>query len=412
MFNTFAIHLLQKIQGKKLVTLLGESTDVTERTWRNRFHKGWNPNPEELDEHRQEGESFLVKTLVREGGWTAPEARKIVSQSPSWLAGVGLPTADLIYWNSPGFGADYPSSIEIAAKVDSYSQMFFEAQKAQDLECARQVVLTTSAWLRTFFPAETDASEVDQLDCNIRSAVDWETLGTLASRLNEEIVYMVMSCWDVEFCSAYFSGHVEAYPLFELLMPRLDPTINVEVGTGRFLRAGQKPRQGIFQKSMSRFLEIVAVLAYGHNHGRLPRELPSVKEMAAWFKEPESRIVSWRDETTKFTLRDLTRIWESATMPNKDGFWPSVPRPLLVAAYLWSSLLVRENGKPKKWYICFDAYDLWWRRNRDRLTAKGLKFGNTPWPAYLTDQPVGNRSPESWRSSQSSGRSSQPLDSQ
>lgn len=130
------------------------------------------------------------------------------------------------------------------------------------------------------------------------------------------------------------------------------------------------------------------------------------------FKKSKARIVSWRDETTKFTLRDLTRIWESATMPNKDGSWPSVPIPLLVAACLWSPLLVRENGKPKKWYICFDAYELWWRRNRDRLTAKGLKFGNTAWPAYLTDQPAGNRSPESWRSSQSSGRSSQPLDSQ
>lgn len=211
--------------------------------------------------------------------------------------------------------------------------------------------------------------------------------------MGEKMMFHVLSCWDLSFCSVYFDGKLEAFPLFELVMPRLAPDIEIEPGTRRFLRGGVPPKVGIFEKSISRLFDFLAVLIYWKKFRQPPTKLPSVKDMAAWFHESERRIVNWRDETTRFTYRNLSDICYAATV-DKEGNAPGLPSPMLVAALLWSPLLVRENGKPKSWYICFDDYEAWWKLNLARLTDKGLKFGETPLPSCLTYQSEGSRSPE------------------
>jgi hypothetical protein len=256
------------------------------------------------------------------------------------------------------------------------------------------------------------SSDVEAFIQQFERAKELPELLDKAKLLGEQLIFHVMSCWDIEFCANYFSNKVEPFPLFALMMPRLSPDIEVEKGTGRFLRGGRPPKRGVFEKSMSRFLDFLAVLIHWHKFRLPPQVLPSMKDMAAWYNEDERRIISWRDETTNFTASQLFDLWHVATSPDKNGIYPSCPTPMFVAAHLWSLLLARENGKPIHWIDCFDTYELCWKRNLSRLTAKGLRFGSIPWPKCLIDQPGGNRSLESWRSSQSSGRSSQPLDSQ
>jgi hypothetical protein len=412
MFNLFSVYILERLQGRKLPAILGELSGTTERTWRNRLKDGWSPKPEELETLNERTAALTAQQMNAKGGWSEEEAQEIIARSPSRQAGVGLPTADLIYWYSPNHGEDYAESIAIARQFDLYCHALFDAWKVSEVDGARQVLLESSAWLRTFCPAGIDMSDADELEQRFHNATDLETLLDDAKHLADQLIFHVLSCWDVEFCARYFVGLVEPYPLFELVMPRLAPSIEVEQGTGRFLRDGQPPRQKVFEKSISRLVDFLAVLISWSKYRRFPDSVPLIRDMAAWFKEDEARIVSWRDETTRFTASNLAHIWMAATGPDQQGNYPGIPSPMFVAAQLWSPMLVHEDGKLTHWFICFDNYELWWTRNLNRLTAKGLKFGDIPWPKCLTDQPVGNRSPESWRSTQSSGRSSHPLDSQ
>lgn len=411
MFNLFAISLLERLHGKKLAAIFADETGVTERTWRNRLTKGWNPSEEEIEESRERGINYFFG-LLRKAGWSDQEAKEIVDRNPSWKEGVGLPTANLIFLCSPKYAEGYEEALSVAVEFDHLCHSIGEAFRSRDVSQVQSSLLAASRWLRGYCPEILDASDIDQLDSNIKEAIDLDELKGCGNKLGDEMLYHVLSCWDLNFCSVYFGGKLQASPLFELVMPRLAPNIEVEPGTLRFLRNGEPPKAGVFEKSISRLFDFLAVLIYWKKCHKPPTKLPSVVDMATWFNESERRIVNWRDETTRFTYRNLSDICYAATGLDKDGNATGMPSPMLVAALLWSPLLVRENGKPKSWHICFDDYEAWWKRNLSRLTDKGLKFGETPLPSCLTYQSEGSRSPELWRSSQSSGRSSQSRDSQ
>lgn len=412
MFNFFPLRIIENLHGRKLAAIFGEHTGITERTWRKRFKEGWSPKPEEIENFREELTRYIRGRMRSENGWSDEEVERIISREPSLEAGIGLPTAELIYWQNPFHSEDYAESIAIAIKFDIYCHSLFDAHKAGDIEKIKLILLEALTWLRSFCPADEDVKDAVELKQRFEAGVDLETLLADAKFLFEQIFLHLISCWDAEFFASYFPSVFAPYPLFELMMPRLDPQIEIERDTCRFLRNGMPPKLKIFERSIMRLFDFLSVLIYWRKFRRFPDRIPSVKDMAAWFGESEARIVSWRDETTKFTANNLLAIWKVGVGRDEQGNYPGVPLPMLVAAYLWSPLLVCEKRKPVRWVICFDGYELWWKRNLERLTAKGLKFGVTPWPKCLTDQPVGNRSPESWRSSQLSGRSSQPLDSQ
>lgn len=412
MFNIFTVKLTERLQSQATPVLLEELSGISQRTWSSRLKEGWEPTLEEVEVLRKRTESAFQKRLIKQGNHTAEEALEMIQAAPSHLAGVWLPTADLIYWNSPGQGDHYAESITVAKQFDLYCQALFEAFKDHDLDRLKQVLLQSLTWLRSCSQAGTDQSDADDLEKRFDEATDIARLLEEAKPLAEQLIFHVFSCWDVEFCATYFEGNFEAYPLFELLMPRLAPSIEVEVGTGRFLRGGKPPRQKVFEKPMLRLLDFISVLVYWRKNGHFPGKLPKVGDMVRWFVREEPQIVSWRDETTRLSAEHFAAIWKKALGADEQGNYPQIPGPMYVAAFMWTPLLMREKGKPTEWYLFFDSYELAWRRNVDRLTAKGLKFGTVAWPNCLTYQPLGNRSPDSWRCSQSSGRSSQSLDCQ
>jgi hypothetical protein len=134
---------------------------------------------------------------------------------------------------------------------------------------------------------------------------------------------------------------------------------------------------------MSRFLDFLAVMVDWRKHHRAPQRLPLVKEMAAWCCEQESRMVSWRDETTRFTASHLFGLWRHAIEPDTNGLRPGAPLPLLVAAHLWGPLLAQREDGTRTLTDCAESYVVWWKRNLQRLTASGVEFGDFRWPECL-----------------------------
>lgn len=389
--NSFSLKILEQLQGRKLATLLAEQTGTTERTWRNRFKQNWSPSPVDADSFRERSAAYILDQLKSVDGLSAEEAQTVVARTPSWKTGHGLPTADLIFWFSPGYREDYLEAIATAGQFDLHSFAIYDAFKAEDINGARLALQSALTWLRSYCSADEEMSDADALEKQLQEATDLSALYERAMLLGEQMLFHVMSCWDVEFCARYFSTLVEPYPLFGLVMPRLSPGIVIEQGSRRFMRNGQPPKQRLFEKSVARLFDFLAVLIYWHRYRRFPDRIPQIKEMAAWFVQDDARIISWRDETTRFTANNLFTIWKKAVGPDKDGVYIGAPLPMLVAAHLWSPLLVLEAGKPRQWIVCTDGYESWWKRNRNRLTANGLQFGAIPWPKCLTGHPKGDR---------------------
>lgn len=413
MFNQFSILVLERLYGRKVPVILQEETGVSERTWRNRIKNGWSPGEEEVEELRAHMADCAAAMLKDKCGVADSEARDFLSRRPSSLAGIALPTADLLFIFSPGFGGEYSESIAVARQFDLYCYALANAAKLSDADVAREILLDCLEWALSFWgDDEEDDEDAQELRGKLLAAEDLKSLLESAMPLADQLFLLVLAFWDVEFCSNYTRGKLEPISLFKLVMPCLSPTIELESCSNRFLRDGKPPKRGVFEKSTARLLDFLAVLSCWRRNRVPPDKLPAVKEMAAWFKEDPGRITSWRDETTLFTYSHFLSVWQSACVPDKRGRCPEAPAPMLVVAHLLSPLLVREKGKVTQWIVCGDGYERWWKRILDRLTAKGLKFGSTPWPKCLTDQSLGNRFLESWLSSQSSGRSSQPLDSQ
>lgn len=412
MFNQFSITILERLMGRKPAVVLGELSGTTERTWRTRLKHGWEPTEDERKDFDERTNVALTKRLIDIGEWSPDEALAILAERPSTKAGVFLPTADLIYSFSPGHGKYCQEAMALAARFDRDCDELSEAVRSKNVDRMREVLVAMLEWLRSFCSEEIDTDDVQVLRAQLDISSNVETLLEAAKPLNEALLFHVLSCWDVEFCAGYFESTMRAYPLFQLVMPRFAPGIDIEPGTGRLLRDGRQPRRRVLETATSRLIDFLFVLVAWRRYQRLPEDLPRVKDFAAWSGENEARLVSWRDETTRFTARQLEHLWTTVLAPDNQGIYPAIPSPIFVCAHLWSPFLVREDGRATALFDCTANYGVWWERNRDRLVAKGLQFGEQAWPTYLTAQRVNGESFASFCSTQSSGRLSSPRDCQ
>jgi hypothetical protein len=353
MFNQFAVTIVERLVGRKLAVLLGELSGTTERTWRNRFKQGWEPSENERKYLDERTTATLTERMVRIGEWPADEARKIVSERPSKKAGVALPTADLIYHFSPLYGDYCQEAITLATHFDRDCESLAEAVRSGDIDSVREVLLAMLDWLQTFCPKDTETADAEALQSALETSPSIEALLQAAKPLSEALLFHVLSCWDIEFCAGYFGGTMQPYPLFQLVMPRFAPDIEIEPDTGRLLRDGRQPRKRVLETATSRLLDFLSVLVAWRSNRRMPDGLPRVKNFTAWTCENGARVVSWRDETTRFTAHQLEQLWTKALEPDNQGMYPAVPSPMFVCAHLWSPLLTRDNdGRPTHLIDC------------------------------------------------------------
>lgn len=147
--------------------------------------------------------------------------------------------------------------------------------------------------------------------------------------LGPALAFIVLSCWDVEFCAGYFDGTMKAQSLFPLVMPRFTPGIEVEPQTGRLLRRGRPPRQRVLEPAMARLLDFVGFLLGWHKTGVMPQRLPRPKDFADWCDEGLTRVYSWRDGSTRFTPAQLARLWTYVRESDGAGIDPAIPTPIV-----------------------------------------------------------------------------------
>jgi len=121
-------------------------------------------SPSDVDSFRQRSAAYIVDQLKNVEGLSAEEAQEVVARNPSWKAGHGLPTADLVFWFSPGYGEDYSEAISAAGQFDVHSYAIYDALKAQDIDGARLALQDALKWLRSYCSADEDVSDADELE--------------------------------------------------------------------------------------------------------------------------------------------------------------------------------------------------------------------------------------------------------
>lgn len=139
---------------------------------------------------------------------------------------------------------------------------------------------------------------------------------------------------------------------------------------------------------MARFLDFIGVLMAFRRQGAFPASLPQVRDLAAWCNEEPTRLVSWRDGTTRLLRTQLDSLRTSAIAPSKDGIYPSLPLSMFICTHLWDRLVVHNEDGTTTLYEIRASYERSWRLNRNRLVAAGLRFGVMAWPDYLVDGPA------------------------
>lgn len=413
MFNHFPLFIYEQFHHKKMPVLLGESTDVGERAWRNRSAQKWQPTLEEEKAILQIAEERFIARL-REEGLTEDECQEIISAIPSRQIGVASFTADLIYFHShvPNWSS-YKPAIETAVAFDQHCNAFAIAKARFDIEAFRSAGLAALDWLLDGLePSDNGLESAHRLQARLVAADSWSDLEELAAAVAESMIFNVLSRWDILFCHYYFEGQAPAYPLFELMMPRLSPSIKIDPETGALSRNGKQPKRAIFEPAVHRLLDFVALLMFRIEMGCFPVRPVSVKQMGFYFKEDAQRLAKWRDEELHLSGKQFERLWRTGTSRYPKRKDAAVPLPLLLMAYLWRPLLARKQGELPSIVNCMDGYKDWWQRNFIRMQAQGLTFGTEPWPAWLTNQSSTGDSFVSKRSSQSSGRPSSPRESQ
>lgn len=390
MYNDlFAVDLPMRLAGKKLPAILADTAGGTERTWRNRLTKSWNPSSDDIAAVQGHHDRFITEKLTKHK-WSEDEVSQILARRPSRKAGSPRPTADLICWTSPRFGEGYEAAIEIACQFDCLCADLCESFEIHDVPRYRQAILNVSRWLRESMSNDDAATDFESFDVQVRRVDSLFELKRMSDKISDDMLFHVLSSWDLVFCSAYFNGKLKATPLFRLVMPGWAPGVDFDEESGRIQRNGATAKGRIFEKSASKLFDFLAVLIHWHKFGKPPNARLQVRDMATWFDEPESRLVSWRDETTRFTMLQFEDLWVRAVGSggagkSAGGHTPGVPKPMLVASQLWGRLLERENGQERSCIFCVDPYLAWWQRNLARMKSKGVPYGDIPLPSCLTD---------------------------
>jgi hypothetical protein len=412
MFNECFITIVERLHGAKHAVLLGELSGTTERTWRTRLKQGWDPSNEERAEFSEKIGRALTRHLINNGKWTQEEACAIIAGIPSASAAAWLPTADLVYGFSPHNAAFCQETLVLAIRFDRDCELLRNAAQSGDVDAARDVLFGMLDWLISFCPQDEDIDDIPPIRAQLYASTTLESLLAAAAPLQEALLLHVLSCWDVEFCASYFDNTMKAFPLFQLVMPRFAPGIVIDPETGRLSRNGRPPKGRVLVTATSRLFDFLFFLAAWRREQRLPQSLPRMKDIVAWFDQNETQLVNWRDETTRFTARELAAWWCGVLDPDENGVYPSIPFPLFVCAHLWSPLLLRENGRRTGLIDCAAHYRIWWERHHVRLVGKGLRFGAQAWPSYFSGDGGKGASVPSGGAVQSSGRSSSPRDCQ
>lgn len=376
MLDTIFLPAIEGLSGKKLATHIGEldSSVVTERTVRNWNRGKSKPSPETIEALARSGRRQLRKKLLNLK-WPEAEVFKYLEEAsavPGLLSG-------FVHSMSAPNGNIYPQTLKLAIEIEETSNCLSTFRTANQMRQFVDLLLDSPLIeIDHFRMPGLEVPSAAQVRKEVVDAVAWGALDRPMGVITLNLAMQLMATLDLEFCAGYLGTFV-ATPIFNSLMPRMDPR-------GQPNDNGTYPAsRDLFHIPVRRLLELSACLRYFKLHRKWPMQVPSVIEMETWMSTQATTITKWR-MGRRFTLADFQSIWAAmyCYLPVSDQ--PTTPTPLVFAATMLTQLYVkgdRENKNIRMIIPSREIYQGWWRIQHQRPGLKELNFGSKDWMPAL-----------------------------
>lgn len=411
MFSPLFIRIMEKtVTGMPVQTMLAEMTGISRKTW-----VAGGPKRSAAKERAARQIEIAGRQKLRDNGLSDEEIEEWLSRFPMTTDEEPYSLSALIKTFSPSL-EDFPETLELAKDLDKLAHALSGAKRHDDIAAYKGILLNEPLLEKSYFANSDQELGMEGTPValvSIQQASTWEELDHPSKIVTAQALFSLLACWDLEFCRSYMPS-MQAFPVFETVM----------LHTEHEIQEKQKVSRDMFHRPTRNLLEFLATIGdWVRNCGKKKPRKVTVKQMEAWLELGEPQITrqklwNWRTGRDAFLAEDFALVWRRFTGAGDDKdekpFIP--PAPLFAASQMWEVLLVQLDikKKPKTLLLSQPWYLWWWEHHRARLQAKGVTWGNQPWPACIRNQSSwsGAKSPDSSLSSQSSGRSSKSLDSQ
>ncbi|MES2242539.1 MAG: hypothetical protein V4639_06675 [Pseudomonadota bacterium] len=379
MFDALFLPVIEGLHGKKLPSLVGDlsGSSVSERTIRNWLGGKSRPRPAQIERLKKAGLTHYDAILPKRG-WSEADAKKFLDG----LSGTRGLLSSFVYSISAQNYYLYPQTQALAVQIDELSLRLGTLREADQLQQFVTVLLNSPLLeLEHFVEPEAGAPSADELRQEVGNTTEWKALERPMAVVSINVVMQLLATLDLEFCSGYLEAF-NATPIFQSLMPRLDPTA-IPDENGKYAAS-----RDLFHLPVRRLIELSACLRCIKRERKWPSDIPSVTDMAAWMNTDAVSITKWR-MGRRFTLADYEGIWDAMYeyLPVKQRM--AMPGPLAFASAVLTHLYVkgsRERGSLTLIIPDPEIYLRWWRIHRAQLESRkeGLPFGAIPWMPALS----------------------------
>lgn len=385
MFELLFIRICEwTITGKPIQAFLAKATSISRKTWDAGGPKRAAARARANAEAKEFGRQFLRRQGVSEAGIARVEARlpETTDTEPYWLSSLVRQYTVVL--------EAVPETLELARQMDEFAHELWQAKCSGDFaECKRR--LLESPFLERNYFADTERelinTDLPRARRQVQEAGDFEELQQALGFITFNQLLSLLACWDLEFCRSYFPS-LRAFPLFETLMFKLPHDFLENPKFGR----------NVFSYPLRKLIDLLAIFgdAIRHNFSQKPRKV-KVKTMVTWLEMgdpqiPSQKLWNWRSGRDAFLMNDLELVWRRFT-GGYDGnspleHIPPPPIPLFLAACIWQHLLLKfdQNNRLRRFSCIQPWYLWWWEYHRTRLAAKGVTWGDRPWPKCISDQ--------------------------
>jgi len=409
MFAPLFIRFMEKaLTGKPVQTMLAEMTGISRKTW----DTGGPKRPAAKERAAQQIE-IAGRQQLRDKGLSDEAIEAWLSRFPMATDEEPYSLSLMIKMFSPSL-EDFPETLELAKGLDELAHALSGAKRHNDIAAYKGVLLNEPLLEKSYFANDDQELSMEGTPAALASLqldLTWEELESSTKIVTAQALFSLMACWDLEFCRSY-TPSMQAFPFFETVM----------LHTEHEFQEKQKVSRDMFHRPTRNLLDFLASMGdWVRNCGKKKPRKVKVQQMATWLELgepqiPRQKLWNWRRGRDAFLFEDFALVWQRFTGAGEDKEIPYPPTPLFAASQMWEVFLVQPDNKKKtKTLLLVQPWYLWWwEHHHARLLAKGVTWGNRPWPACIRNQSSwsGAKSSGSSLSSQSSGRSSKSLDSQ
>lgn len=368
MLNQQFIHVVERLHGKKIATLLGEQigSERTARNWLNGITK---PDAMRVAAIRDEERRKFCLHLKRRG-WPENDIDKYADRL---FSAAGLLSGTIISVSVESRHI-HEQSAALAGRIDEISQQLTELRQGNHINAIVSLLLDSDLIVAEhLMHPEIDGPEGDQRT-RLEAATSFSQLALPLAVVAVNLHLQLLATLDLEFCTGYLKKF-SLRPVFLCLMPRPNPEADSD-SEGLYHNT-----KDLFHLPVRRLLELMICLREWRVNGHWPAAIPSVGEMAVRMQCEPQALTKWR-MGRQFRYRDYENLWTALYSGSASP--PHPPGAPAIAALLLTELCIkgrRETGDLRMIVPDDETYVRWWRYQKAAIMADGglLTCGDLAW---------------------------------